>query len=84
MVFFDALDYLTAKIMLPLGGMFICIYVGMRVDRKILKEELTNKGTIPFHFFNTYAFFMKYISPIAIGIIFLNELGIIKWIKGLL
>ncbi|RHJ94140.1 sodium-dependent transporter [Parabacteroides bouchesdurhonensis] len=84
LTFFDALDYLTAKIMLPLGGMFICIYVGMRVDRKILKEELTNKGTIPFHFFNTYAFFMKYISPIAIGIIFLNELGIIKWIKGLL
>lgn len=84
LTFFDALDYLTAKIMLPLGGMFICIYVGTRVDRKILKEELTNKGTIPFHFFNTYAFFMKYISPIAIGIIFLNELGIIKWIKGLL
>ncbi|WP_102407586.1 sodium-dependent transporter [Parabacteroides bouchesdurhonensis] len=84
LTFFDALDYLTAKIMLPLGGMFICIYVGTRVDRKILKEELTNKSTIPFHFFNTYAFFMKYISPIAIGIIFLNELGIIKWIKGLL
>lgn len=77
MIFFDALDYLTAKIMLPLGGMLICIFVGTRIDRKILKTELTNEGTIPFLFFNTYAFFMKYIAPVAIGLIFLNESGLI-------
>lgn len=78
LIFFDALDYLTAKIMLPLGGMLICIFVGTRVDRKILKAELTNEGSVPFHFFNTYAFFMKYIAPVAIGLIFLNELGLIN------
>ena len=78
LIFFDALDYLTAKIMLPLGGMLICIFVGTRVDRKILKAELTNEGTVPFHFFNTYAFFMKYIAPVAIGLIFLNELGLVN------
>ena len=83
LIFFDALDYLTAKIMLPLGGMLICIFVGTRVDRKILKAELTNEGTIPFLFFNTYAFFMKYIAPIAIGLIFLNELGLIQRITQL-
>ena len=80
LTFFDLLDYLTAKIMLPFGGMLICIYVGTRVDKKILKDELTNKGTVPFYFFNTYAFFMKYIAPIAIGLIFFNELGIIQWL----
>lgn len=76
LIFFDALDYLTAKIMMPLGGMFICIFVGMRIEKKILKEELTNRGTIPFYFFNIYAFVIKYIAPVAIGLIFLNELGI--------
>ena len=80
--FFDLLDYITAKIMLPLGGMLICLFVGQRVDKKILKAELTNEGTIPFYFFNTYAFFMKYIAPIAIGIIFLNELGLLRWLTG--
>lgn len=80
--FFDFFDYVTAKIMLPLGGMLICIFVGTRIDKKILKEELTNEGTVPFYFFNTYAFFMKYIAPIAIGLIFLNELGLMKWITG--
>jgi len=76
--FFNLLDYVTAKIMLPFGGMLICIFVGRRIDRKILKSELTNNDTITFHFFNTYAFFMKYIAPVAIGLIFLNETGLFK------
>lgn len=80
---FEALDYLTAKIMMPLGGMMICIFVGFRIDKKILKEELTNRGTVTFHFFTMYAFFIKYIAPVAIGIIFLNELGLIRKVAAL-
>lgn len=34
LIFFDALDYLTAKIMLPLGGMLTCIFVGTRVRQE--------------------------------------------------
>lgn len=84
LTFFDALDFLTAKIMLPLGGMMTCIFVGMRVDRKVLKAELTNEGSIPFRLFSVYVFFMKYICPVAIGIVFLNELGLLNLIKKLL
>ena len=82
LAFFDALDYLTAKIMLPLGGMLTCIFVGTRVDKKVLKAELTNEGTLKFRLFGAYVFFMKYVAQIAIGIVFLNELGILKWITG--
>lgn len=82
LIIFDALDYLTAKIMMPLGGMLICIFIGLRIDNKVLKAELTNEGTIPFHFFRAYAFFIKYIAPVAIGLIFLNELGLFrKWMS---
>ena len=77
--FFNLLDFVTAKIMLPLGGMMICIFTAKRVDKLLLKEEVTNHGTIRFYFFNTYAFFVKYIAPIAIGLIFLNELGLLNW-----
>lgn len=77
--FFNLLDFVTAKIMLPLGGMMICIFTAKRVDKLLLKEEVTNHGTIRFYFFNTYAFFVKYIAPIGIGLIFLNELGLLKW-----
>lgn len=78
--FFNLLDFVTAKIMLPLGGMMICIFTAKRVDKLLLKEEVTNHGTIRFYFFNTYAFFVKYIAPIAIGLIFLNELGLLNWL----
>ena len=84
MPLFDLLDYVTAKIMLPLSGMFICIFVGTHVQKKVLKDSMTNEGTIRFYFFNTYAFFVKYIAPIAIGLIFVNELGWIDYIRGLL
>lgn len=77
--FFNLLDFVTAKIMLPLGGMMICIFTAKRVDKLLLKEEVTNHGTIRFYFFNTYAFFVKYIAPIGIGLIFINELGLLKW-----
>ena len=64
----------VGKIMLPLGGMLTCIFVGTRDDNKVLKAELTNEGTLKFRLFGAYVFFMKYVAPIAIGIVFLNEL----------
>ena len=76
--FFDLLDYVTAKIMLPFGGLLVSVFVGWRIDRKILKAELTNQGTASFYFFTIYAFLLKYIAPIAIGLIFINELGLFK------
>jgi NSS family neurotransmitter:Na+ symporter len=83
LTFFNLLDYLTAKLLLPFGGMLICIFVGNRVDKKILKAELTNQGSVPFYFFRTYCFFIKYIAPVGIGAIFLNELGVFRWIQAL-
>jgi NSS family neurotransmitter:Na+ symporter len=79
--FFDLLDYVTAKIMLPFGGLLVCLFVGWRIDKKILKAELTNHGSTSFYFFTIYAFLLKYIAPIAIGLIFMNELGLFKLLK---
>lgn len=83
LTFFDFLDYLTAKIMLPISGVLICIFVGTRVDKKVLRDELTNHGTLKFRLFGAYVFFMKYVAPIAIGIVFLNELGLLNLITGM-
>ena len=76
--FFDALDFLTAKIMMPFGGMLVCIFISQRVERSVWVDEITNHGTIRFYFLRTYLFFVKYLAPIAIGLIFLNELGLIE------
>ena len=70
--FFNTLDFLSAKIMLPLGGLFISIFIGWYLDKKITIAQLTNKGTIPIsiRFIKTYAFILKYIAPVGIVVIF--------------
>lgn len=74
---FDALDFLTAKIMLPLGGMFAAIFVGWVIDRRIVRDEVTNYGTLKATFYPVYIFILKFIAPIGIALIFMNELGLL-------
>lgn len=74
---FDALDFLTAKIMLPLGGMFAAIFVGWAIDRRIVRDEVTNYGTLKATFYPVYIFILKFIAPIGIALIFMNELGLL-------
>jgi NSS family neurotransmitter:Na+ symporter len=83
LTFFDLLDYVTTKLMLPFGGMLLCIFTGWYIDKRILKAELTNRGTISFYFFSFYRFLLKYITPVAIGFIFFNELGLVTFLKNL-
>ena len=74
---FDALDFVTAKIMLPLGGMLISIFIGWYLDKSIVKNEFTNNGSIKLGLFNVYIFILKYVSPFAISAIFIKELNLI-------
>ena len=75
---FDLFDFLTAKIMLPLGGFFIAIFTGWYLDKRIVWEEVSNNGTLPKAVYRIWLFLLKYIAPIGIGFIFINELGLLK------
>lgn len=75
---FDLFDFLTAKIMLPLGGFFIAIFTGRYLDKRIVWEEVSNNGTLPKAVYRIWLFLLKYIAPIGIGFIFINELGLLK------
>lgn len=75
---FDLFDYVTAKIMLPLGGFFISLFTGWYLDKKIVWSEITNDGTLKVPTYRLIIFILKYIAPIAIAFIFINELGLIK------
>lgn len=74
---FDALDYLTAKIMLPVGGMFAAIFVGWIIDRQIVKDEATNYGTLSAPFYPVYRLVLRFVAPVGIALIFVNELGLL-------
>lgn len=73
---FDSLDYLTANILLPAGGFFTCIFVGWRLDRKILKAEISNNGTLKFRIYGVFIFLERYVCPAVLLLIFLDNLGL--------
>lgn len=78
MGFFDFFDYATAKFIMPLSGIVLCLFVGWRMGRKNVRDELTNHGSlsIPNWMFNTFIFFLRWVAPLTIGLIFINELHI--------
>lgn len=77
MTLFDLFDYVTAKLMMPIGGFLIAIFTGWYLDKKILWEEITNQGKLKPIVFKTLVFLLKYFSPIAILLIFIHELGLL-------
>ena len=72
---FDLLDYLTANIMLPLGGLLIAIFAVWIMSREASMEELDMGNRFAYKF---WRFLVRYITPVAVIIVFLNVVGIIS------
>ena len=72
--FFDTLDYLTANIMLPLGGLFIAIFAAWVMRQQSTREEL---ATYPF-IYGVWRILVRFITPLAVIVVFLNAVGAIK------
>ena len=71
---FDLFDFCASKIIMPAGGLIICLFTGWYLDRKLVYNELTNEGIVPFRLFRVYVFLIRYVVPVAIALIFINEL----------
>ena len=77
MSLFSLFDFFTGQIMLPLGGFLTCLFVGWYLPHKIVHDEFTNWGTLRGKLFHTYLFFIKFVCPICILLIFLHQFGLI-------
>lgn len=75
--FLNFCDFLTSNILLPLGSFFTCILVGWIAPRKIVKDEFTNWGTVSQGFYGIWLFFIRFISPVCIAVVFLHQLGVL-------
>lgn len=69
----DLFDFITASVILPLGGLFTCLFVGWRMKPDFLRGELTNQGTIKSRLYHVLLFLMRYVSPLLIGYIFVSN-----------
>ena len=74
---FDCFDFVTGQIMLPVGGFLTCIFMGWCVPRRLIRDEFTNWGTLRATFFGVYMFLVRFVCPVCILAIFLNQLGVI-------
>ena len=73
----DFCDFLTAKLMLPMGAFLTSIILGWLVNRQMVKDEFTNNGSIQESFFTVYMFAIRYIVPFCIVMVFLHQFGIL-------
>lgn len=78
MTLFDLFDFVTAKIMLSLSGFLIAIFIGWYVDKQIVWDEISNGGTLRVRLlYRLLRFVLRFIAPIGIALIFINELGLL-------
>ncbi len=73
--YFDLLDYLTANIMLPLGGLFIAVFAVWIMKEAHVREELAmiNKTG-----YRAWRLLVRYVTPVAVLIVFLNAIGVLQ------
>lgn len=74
---FDMMDYAASNIFMLIGGLFTAIYVGWILDRKVVREQLTNGGRLKGTIEPYLIFCLRYVAPVSIIFIFLYLTGII-------
>ena len=75
---FDSLDFVTANILLPLGGLLTSIFAGWVLDRKILRDEISDHGKMKCRLISLLMILLRYVCPILLMTIFLYNLGIFE------
>ena len=74
MGFFDLFDYFVAKLVMPIGGIFMCLLMRSLGKEKVV-SMLTNNGTLRLRrFAEAFYFLVSWGIPVLIMLIFLSEL----------
>ena len=73
MSLFDLLDYVTTNLMLPIGGILLCIYMGWVAPRTFFLGQLSNGGTLRTATFGAIHFIVKWIAPVLIAVILVAQ-----------
>lgn len=74
---FDAFEFSTDSILLPIGGLLIAVFVGYVLPEN-QREEMRKHHRVPTWFYKIWLFSLRYVAPVAIIFMMLNNFGIIK------
>ena len=76
LTFFSMLDFLTANIMLPLGGLGIAVFAVWVMSREMSRDEL---GMGESFGYRAWRVVTRYVTPVAVVLVFLNAIGLISF-----
>ncbi|WP_461537765.1 sodium-dependent transporter [Spongorhabdus nitratireducens] len=68
---FDILDYVTANLIMPLGGLLIAILAGWFMNKQAVENELDMGNGIGF---KSFMFVLRFLAPAAVAVVFIYNL----------
>lgn len=71
---FNLFDYISSNILMPLGGMGVCMFAGWKMKQNDLKSRLRNDPMVSELSFRYVSFCMRYIAPPLILCVFIYGL----------
>ncbi|MDP1417074.1 sodium-dependent transporter [Peribacillus simplex] len=74
---FDFADYLTSNIALPVGALFISLFIGYQMKRIEVQKEFESGADSGRSIFKLWYFLIRYIVPIMIILVFLKSTNLI-------
>lgn len=74
---FDFADYLTSNIALPVGALFISLFIGYQMKRIEVQKEFETGADPGRSLFKLWYFLIRYIVPIMIILVFLKSTNLI-------
>lgn len=78
---FSLFDDFSGRFLLPVGGMLISIFAGWILDRQLYRDEISNGGNLRTPYFRILILVLRYIAPVAIGLVFLDQIGVFRFFK---
>ncbi|MDR2925718.1 MAG: sodium-dependent transporter [Azoarcus sp.] len=76
-ILFDLLDHLATRFMMPLSGLAIAIFVGWRLGKTIVADEIRLKPRLFGLWFNV----LRFVVPVGIALVFVYELVLRDWLQ---
>jgi NSS family neurotransmitter:Na+ symporter len=76
---FELLDFTASSVLLPIGGVFIVVFLGWYLGKKYIKDEISSSGLYKTKLINFFILIIKFLAPIAIALVFLHGIGLLKF-----
>ena len=70
---FGKIDAFSSNFLLTLGALLVVLFVGWKMDKEEVREELTNGGKNNTALFGFFYFLIKFIAPVVVMIIFVTN-----------